>query len=165
MLKPYRETNVCVTDVLHVLQLCFLCFTLLKAMLLYHIFTGVSCAGSLARSVHNPKLSFLHWSLSSLPLSYFISIYLPAFLSLPLVLLHHIHPSYSTSCIQRPLGAGGLLVCWTFKEVVDHKLNTEGKCVCCCVGGVHAHAWPLPCLLLFLCRSLSLLQKVSWTGV
>lgn len=41
-LKPQRETKVCVTDVLHVLQLCFLCFTLLKAMLLYHIFTGFS---------------------------------------------------------------------------------------------------------------------------
>ena len=39
-------------------------------------------------------------------------------------------PSRFTFCIQRPSGAGALSVCWNLLAVVDHKLNTERKCVC-----------------------------------
>lgn len=64
-----KQKFVCLTDVLHVLQLCFLCFTLLKAMLLYHIFTSVSWV-SLTVTIQNlpsssPLIHFFHWPSSS----------------------------------------------------------------------------------------------------
>lgn len=108
ILKPWRETKVHVTDVLHVLQLCFLCFTLLKARLLYHIFTSFSWV-SLVVAVQNLS--------SSTPL---IHTFLFRWHSLSLYIFHYFHhsprtlslcPSLTLSLTRGPLGAAGLSVC------------------------------------------------------
>lgn len=115
------------TRVLHVLQLCFLCFTLLKAMLLYHIFTGFSRASSthssdpLVRS--SPSSSFF---LSTRFLTFFaftLSLHVPT-------LSAHLLRSVSVRTLRG--GDGGLSVSLSAEPslpVVDHKLNTERKCV------------------------------------
>lgn len=124
-LKPWRETNVCVTDVLHVLQLCFLCFTLLKAMLLYHIFTGSSWVSH----SHNPQ------SFSPLILSSFFSLSLTFFISITTPRAPP-HSALVSSYILYPeaLGCRRSFHLLNLPAVIDHKLNTESKSV----GDVHA---------------------------
>lgn len=105
-------------------------------MLLYHIFTGFSWV-SLTVTIQNlPSFS---------PLIIFISF-------LDLLHLHYPtppHPFPSCSALvpsyilyPEALRCRRSFCLLNLPAVVDHKLNTEHKCV----GDVHAHAWPLLCL-------------------